>query len=314
MYINATGHYIPSLRIPNSYFKDINGLDDEWITRRTGIRTRSRCPEGEDQNSMAFIAVERAAAASPFPLAEIDLIISASYTINDTVATVGHETQHRFGIAGAKVMHLTSACSSFVNALETVQCFFDAGRASKALIVSSEQNSRYANESDPGSGHLWGDGAVACILSRERQSGSDHEILSIHTMGLADVGKGPDGVRLRPLDGGISMPFGRDVFVNACHYMVEGLDRTLEAAGLTRQDLNAIFCHQANKRIVSQIAHTLGLPDETFINNIEELGNTGSASCAIDFSQHEKDLPKGALAALTVFGGGYSCGAALIRI
>lgn len=314
MYINATGYYIPAGRIPNSYYLDLNGLDDEWITRRTGIKTRSRMTEGEDQYTMAHAAVEDALRALPYPVTDIDLIVAPSYTVVDTVATVAHVVQRDYNIDCAKALYLSSACSSFINGLEVVECYFKAGKAKRALIVSSEVNSLFANERDPKSGHLWGDGAVAFFLSAERIADTDHEVLGVYTCGLGNVGKGPDGVHLRPADDGISMPEGRDVFVNACTYMIKSIDRLLQPNGLTYKDLGAIMTHQANLRIVRQVARTMDLDEEVFLGNIAELGNTGSASCAIVFAQNAANLERGTLSALTVFGGGYSTSAALIRI
>lgn len=313
MYINATGYYIPSQRIPNDYYMNLNGLDDAWITKRTGIKTRSRAGENEDQNSMAIAAVEDAIKNCPYDIKDVDLIIAASYTVYDTVATVAHIIQQKYDIDQAKALYMSSACSSFINGLEVAQCFFAAGKAKKALIISSEHNSKYANETDPKSGHLWGDGAVAFFLSADKVADSDHEIMEIYTMGLGNIGKGPEGVQLKPKDGGIAMPYGKDVFVNACNYMVNAINHVLEPHGLKHGDLGSIMCHQANKRIVTQVAHLMEIPDEVFINNIEELGNTGSASSAIVYAQNVDKLAKDSLSALSVFGGGYSCGAALIK-
>ena len=105
------------------------------------------------------------------------------------------------------------------------------------------------------------------------------------------------------------MPDGRDVFIHACKYMIEALDHVTEPDTITPAELSYIITHQANKRIVSQVAHQLGLEEDRFINNIEELGNTGSASAAIVLAQNFNKFKKGDKIGLTVFGGGYSCGA-----
>ena len=246
-------------------------------------------------------------------MTDVDLIIGAGYAVYDSVATTAHIVQQHWGISEAKAMYLTSACSSFLNALETVEAFFMAGKASKALIVCSEHNTYYSNESDPKSGHLWGDGAVAWFLSKERMAETDWEVLSVVTHGLGHVSKGPAGVRLRPREDGITMPDGRDVFINACRYMVSSLGEAVDMAGTTMEEIRYIAPHQANMRIVAQVAHQLSLPMDRFINNIQELGNTGSASAAIVLTQRKDDVRQGDLVGLTVFGGGYSSGAAIIR-
>ena len=139
------------------------------------------------------------------------------------------------------------------------------------------------------------------------------EILDIFTEGLGDVGKGPEGVKLRPGEDGISMPDGRDVFMNACKYMIYALRHSLEHTGLKIEDIDKLICHQANKRIVAQVAHMLDKPLDDFLNNIETLGNTGSASVALVLSQNAPNFKKGDKAALMVFGGGYSCGCFIVR-
>ncbi len=302
MYINAMGHYVPSQRVDNDYFLDINGLTADWILQRTGIRTRSKCADGENQNTMAMEAIEDAMRSLPYDIKDVDLIV-------DTVATVGHQAQRQYDIDGAKVLYLTSACSSFINGLEVVETYFAAGKATKALLICSEHNTYYSNESDPKAGHLWGDGAVAYFISKERVAPTDWKVSTVFTEGLGNVGKGPDGVRLRPKEDGITMPDGRDVFIHACRYMIYALNKALDNAGLKIEDISKLITHQANKRIVAQVAHQLDKNLDDFINNIEELGNTGSASAPLVLSQYKDEIPDGSKVALMVFGGGYSCGA-----
>ncbi len=105
------------------------------------------------------------------------------------------------------------------------------------------------------------------------------------------------------------MPDGRDVFIHACRYMIYALNKALDNAGLKIEDISKLITHQANKRIVAQVAHQLDKNLDDFINNIEELGNTGSASAPLVLSQYKDEIPDGSKVALMVFGGGYSCGA-----
>ena len=311
MYINSTGYYIPVGRV---YFLNINGLTSDWILKRTGISSRSKAAENEGHNSMGLNAIEDAVSKLLYDIKDIDLIVSASYSPYDTVATLAHITQQKYDIPNMKAVYASAACSSFVNGLEIIEGYFAMGKAQKALIVCSEHNTYYSNESDPKCGHLWGDGAVAFFLSAERQSENDAEIKHIYTRGLGNVSKGPGGVRLRPKEDGIAMPDGKDVFMHACKYMIQALDGVTSPENMRIQDLTYIICHQANKRIVANIAHQLELSDDKFLNNIEELGNTGSASAAIVFAQNRNKFKKGDRIGLTVFGGGYSCGAFMVKI
>ncbi|MDE7350331.1 MAG: ketoacyl-ACP synthase III [Muribaculaceae bacterium] len=313
MYINAIGHYIPSNRISNEYFKELNGLDADWIVQRTGIESRSRCSQDENVDTMAYEAVENALPRLPYSIKDVDLIVAAHYCAFDTVGTVAHRVQRKFGIEGAKAVYASSACSSFVNGLEIVEGYFAMGKAKRALLICSEQNSYYSNDQDPKAGHLWGDAAVAYFLSAEKESDNDIEVLSVYTEGVGHIGAGPDGVLLRPKEGGISMPNGRDVFMYAVKYMQYALEKNLEDANLKKEDISYFITHQANMRIVKQLARMMDMPMERFLNNIQELGNTGSASAPLVLAQHQDELKKGDMVSLMVFGGGYSCAAFTIR-
>ena len=314
MYINSMGSYVPTQRIDNDYFKNVNGLDADWIFQRTGICTRSKAAPEENVNTMAFAAVEDALSSLPYDIRDVDLIVHAAYCVYDSVATAAHEVQRRYDIKGAKAFYLSAACSSFVNGLEAIEGYFSMGKASKALLICPEHNTYYADESDPKSGHLWGDGAVAFFISKEKVADSDRKILGIFTEGLGQIGAGPEGVKLMPAEGGISMPNGRDVFMNACKYMEYALDKVLTDASLSVDDLSHVICHQANMRIISYVAKELGKEEGVFLNNIEELGNTGSASAALVLCQRIKEIARGKKVALVVFGGGYSCGSVLVEI
>ena len=313
MYINAIGHYIPSNRISNEYFKDLNGLDADWIVQRTGIESRSRCSEGENVDTMAFEAVENALPRLPYPIQDVDLIVAAHYCAYDTVGTAAHRVQRKYGIEGAKAVYASSACSSFVNGLEIIEGYFAMGKARRALLICSEHNSYYSDDHDPKAGHLWGDAAVAYFLSADRVSENDLEVLSVYTEGVGHIGAGPDGVMLRPKEGGISMPNGRDVFMYAVKYMQHALEKNLEEAHMDKEDITYFITHQANMRIVKQLARMMDMPMDRFLNNIQKLGNTGSASAALVLAQHQDDLKKGDTVALMVFGGGYSCAAFTVR-
>jgi len=313
MFINTISHYIPEHRVPNEYFKNLNGLDDEWIFDRTGIRTRSKAGKNENANTMAVEAVSKALKTLPFDIKEVDLIIGASYTPYDTVATIGHVVQREFGIPEAQVMYVSSACSSLVNAMEIVEGYFAMGKATRALIIASEHNTMYSDETCEKSGHLWGDGATAMFISDEPLGAKPGEILNIFTRGLGHIGKGPEAVFLRPGEGGLQMPDGRDVFMHACNFMRVALETTLENCSLAIDDLDFIIPHQANHRIIANLIKQLNIPSKIVLTNIEELGNTGCASVGICLSQNMAKIPADSLVGITVFGGGYSAGAFLVR-
>lgn len=314
MFLNSLGHYVPTERVHNDYFLEVNGLTGEWIKQRTGIETRSKAGADENVNTMAIAAVENAAKKLPYSLSEVDLIVAAGYTMMDTVGTVAHVVQRHFDMNLAQCVAITSACSSYVNAVEIVEGYFAMGKATKALVVCAEHNTYYSNQTDPTSGHLWGDAAVATFFSKESQQKNEPEVLEVFTRGLGHVGKGPGGVYLTPKEEGIVMPDGRDVFMNATRFMCEALEKVCSRRDMEVSQLDYIITHQANKRIVANVAHHLSMGEEKFVNNIQEFGNTGSASAALVLSQNIDMFKTGEFIGLTVFGGGYSSGGILVRI
>ncbi|MFB6317786.1 3-oxoacyl-ACP synthase III family protein [Saccharicrinis sp. FJH54] len=308
MFIEKISHYIPEERVPNAYFKNVNGLDDEWIFQRTGIRTRSRAADNENSNTMAVDAVRGLGPS----IDGVDLIVGASYSPYDTVATIAHVVQKEFKLNGAKAVYISSACSSLINAIEIVEGYFAMGKATKALVIASEHNWLYSNETDEKSGHLWGDGAAAILLNSKKVPDSP-EVLNIFTEGLGDVGQGPDAVYLRPAGGGLEMPNGRDVFIHACEYMETGLLKVLDNRNLVQSDLDYIVPHQANDRIIANLSQRMKFDASRIFKNIDRLGNTGCASTGICLSENWQQFQKGDLVGITVFGGGYSYGAMLIE-
>ncbi len=313
MYINAASHYLPATTVPNEYYVNLVGLSDEWIYKRSGIRSRTRANTGENTNTMAVEAAKSAIDRLPYPVEDIDLIVGATYTPYDTVGTLAHAVQRFLHIPEARVVSISSACSSFLNAVEIVEGYFATNKARKALVVASEHNSAFSDDRDEQSGHLWGDGAGAIFISREKVSPEDIEILDVNTTGLGHIGKGIEGVYLRPNEGGLKMPFGKDVFVNACKYMVSEVKNILNKNHLALEEIVHLIPHQANSRIVAHVIDGLKLHAGEVIMNIEQTGNTGCASTMLALSQHWKRFLKNELIVVTVFGGGYSSGAMLLK-
>lgn len=313
MIINFVSHYIPDIIVPNNYFSTNYGISKEDIISKSGILERRYCQVGENTNTMAVEAVKRALAQTAFPTQEIDLIIGASYTPYDTIGSLAHTIQKEFHIEHAKCFTVNSACSSFVNALEIVDCYFANKKASKAIVVVSEHNSAYYDRNDKKSVFLWGDGAAAVLVSNERYSDNDFLIIDVNTTGLGHIGKSVDGVCLRPVEDGLKMPFGRDVFQYACNYMIKEIETILKRNNIPIQELNYLITHQANSRISDYVVKKLGINTSRVLSNIKFLGNTGSASTPIVLSQNKERFKKNDIVAITVFGGGYSSGALLLK-
>ncbi|CAN5450018.1 3-oxoacyl-ACP synthase III family protein [Spirosoma endophyticum] len=312
MYIHAVSHYLPTEVVGNEYFTQLNGLSSEWIIERTGIVERRKAAPGENTNTMTVDVVQRL--MDKTDLTTVDLIVGATYTPYDTIVSLAHEAQHHLGIADIPVVSISTACSSFINAIEVVEGYFALNKASRALVIVSEHNTVYNNEQDKVSGHLWGDGAAALLITKERQSEGDFNIVALLTGGAAHTAKATTAVMMKPMEGGVTMPFGRDVFINACQYMPKASLQILERCGLTLADVDYILPHQANLRISRNVMNTLSLPEEKLISNIQRYGNTGCAGCAIALSERWDTFKKGERIVITVFGGGYSYGAMLVEV
>lgn len=305
-HIVATSEYVPDNILDNEHFAALTGKPPEWFLRRTGIQERRRAGANENSSSMAIRAVRNlldSLGSWPVP---VDLVISASYTPHDTIGTTAHQVQREFALRDAMVFELSSACSSFLNALEVGATFIEAGRSRCALLVATEHNSHF---SDDDSNHLWGDGAAAVLLMPK----GPFKVLATKTRGRADLGRGPDAVSMRPLAGGLQMPHGREVFQNAIDEMGMISREILDQAGLSVDDVSLVVPHQANLRILHALAERLQIADERVAVSIDRLGNTGSASVPITLHRNAHRVPAGGKVLLVSFGGGYSVGAALLE-
>lgn len=313
MYIYGLSEYLPERVVGNDYFGARAGRAPKWYERLTGMRERRRAGAEENANTMAISAVARLAEAQPGLLEKVDLIVGGSYTPWDTIATIAHVVQRKFELSKARAVFISSACSSFLNAIELAAAYFESGRSTDALIVMSEHNSLYGADDDPMSGHLWGDGAAAMLISRDSRPDAFMRISAVTTAGLACEGRGPEAIYCAPRGGGLVMPDGKDVFHNACRSMAGSTRELLARHGLAPEDLRLFVAHQANGRILEQVAQDLQLRKDRVASTVETLGNTGCASIPITLHRHRDVLRSGDWVALAAFGGGYSVGTALVR-
>jgi 3-oxoacyl-[acyl-carrier-protein] synthase-3 len=312
VFILASAEYIPTRVVDNAYFSELTGRATTWFEQLTGIRSRHRAAADENANTMAVAAVNNLVREAPAALQGVDLIVAASYTPWDTIGTAAHEIQKQFSIHNARALYISTACSSFIDAMEIVAAYFQTGRSSKALVVAVEHNSLYSRDSDDKSGHLWGDGAAALVVSKEA-GGQNIEIVDVQAVGRADIGRGPDGIRMIPQRGGLVMSYGKDIFIHACREMVAAAQQILERHRVALSEVQLLIPHQANKRIIDCVVEHMKLAPERVALTIGELGNTGCASVAITYHRNWQRLAKGQMGVIVTFGGGYSAGAALLK-
>ena len=312
MFIHASSEYLPERVVDNEYFSALTGRPTHWFEQLTGIRERRRAGEGENSNTMAIRVVENLIAATPGCLEGVDLVIGASYTPWDTIGTIAHVVQRQFALAGARALYVSTACSSFIDALDVADAYFASGKASRALVVAVEHNSLYSSDGDDRSGHLWGDGAAALVIDKSGRAGAV-EILDVRTVGRANLGRGPEGINMIPHRDGLVMLHGKDIFIHACREMVAATQEIVAGNGVRLEEVTMLVAHQANKRIIDCVSEHLNVPTLRVPMTIEELGNTGCAGVAITYHRNASSLAARQLAVLVTFGGGYSTGAALLR-
>jgi 3-oxoacyl-[acyl-carrier-protein] synthase-3 len=312
MFIIGSGEYVPAHIVDNAHFSQLTGRAADWFAQRTGIRERRRAGRDENVNSMAVAAVRSLIEAGRSSLDNVDLIIAVSYTPLDTIATIAHVVQREFALRGARALYISTACSSFMDAVDVAQAYIDSQRAQKVLIVASEHNSAFARDEDEMSGHLWGDGAAAVLLSAERTS-AQYDVLDVQTRGLGDLGHGPESISLNPAGEGLVMRHGKQVFAHACNEMAAATRDLLARNRLDVEQIRLFVPHQANKRIIDHVAEDLGIPPARAAITVSELGNTGCASVAITLHRFAEAVSSGDYVVLVTFGGGYSSGAALLR-
>lgn len=310
----ASAEYLPMMEVDNAHFSALTSREPDWFAKVTGIHRRRRAASGENANTMAINAVARLAQGCPGILTGVDLIVAASYTPWDTVGTMAHAVQRAYDIHGARAIYLSTACSSYINALELVSAYVQTGRSRRALVVAAEHNSLYARDDDDRSGHLWGDGAIAmCLAPAETSTHGVLRLVDVETCGLGDLGGGPDAVYLHPRGAGLVMPMGKDVFFHACREIEAAARQILVRNGLHLDDVRLFVPHQANDRIITHVQERLGLSDERVARTIGDLGNTGCAGAPIALMRHQARIGTGEWALMVTFGGGYSMGAALFR-
>jgi 3-oxoacyl-[acyl-carrier-protein] synthase-3 len=316
--IAATGGYLPARVLDNADLEKIVETSDEWITERTGIRTRHIAAENETTCDLAEQASLRAIEAAGIEKSEIDLVIVATTTPDKIFPSTACLLQQRLDIHGCAAFDLQAVCTGFVYALGVADKFIRTGSARCALVVGADTLSRIIDWSDRSTCVLFGDGAGAVILQASEEPG----ILSTHLhadgayqellMVPAGISQGYDQVR----EGAayISMQ-GNEVFKVAVNTLERIVDETLEANAMNRGEIDWLIPHQANIRIISATARKLGMPMDRVVVTVDTHGNTSAASIplALDVAVRDGRIRRGEILLLEAFGGGFTWGSALVR-
>ncbi len=310
----GTGSALPVRRVSNAELAETVDTTDEWIVERTGIRFRHIAGEGETTATLAADAARNALEAAGLTASDIDLIIVATATPDQTFPASATRVQHILGVADCVAFDVAAVCSGFLYAVSVAESMIRAGSAERALVIGAETFSRILDWEDRGTCVLFGDGAGAIVL------------------GACDDGRGVLSAKLHAdgryndllyVDGGPSTTGtvgklrmkGREVFRHAVTNLASVMGEALDAAGLVPDDVDWVVPHQANARILDATAKKLGLDPAKVVVTVADHANTSAASVplALDTAVRDGRIKSGDIVVLEAMGGGFTWGAAVLK-
>jgi 3-oxoacyl-[acyl-carrier-protein] synthase-3 len=317
--VRGSGAYLPERVVTNAELAARVATSDQWIVERTGIRRRHVAAEGELTSDLALESSRRALDAAGIRPETVDLIVLATTTPDSTFPATATRVQAQLGATRGAAFDLQAVCSGFVYALGVANNFLALGQHETALVIGAETFTRILDWNDRSTCVLFGDGAGAVVLTREK---TDHGNLQrgvlsthIHSDGrlydLLYVDGGPSST----MSTGHVRMHGPEVYKHAVTKLAETVKEALAANGLEAADVDWFVPHQANKRIIDSTARKLGLAPEKIILTIEDHANTSAASIPLALDAGVKDgrIKQGDLVVLEAMGGGLSWGSAVVR-
>ncbi|MXP28781.1 beta-ketoacyl-ACP synthase III [Porphyrobacter algicida] len=314
----GTGSALPKRLVSNAELAEQVDTTDEWIVERTGIRQRYIAGEGESTSTLATQAAERAIEAADIEAASIDLIVLATATPDNTFPATATQVQAALGCRGGIAFDVAAVCSGFLYAVTTADAMLRTGMAKRALVIGAETFSRILDWEDRTTCVLFGDGAGAIVLEAQDVTDDGPGILAskLHADGAHQELLYVDGGPATTGTVGKLRMKGREVFRHAVVNLADVLREVLEQAGFLASDIDWVVPHQANARILDATARKLGLPAEKVVVTVDQHANTSAASVPLALDQAVRDgrIQKGQLVMLEAMGGGFTWGAALLRI
>ena len=313
------GAYLPQRILTNDELAKTIDTSDEWIATRTGIRQRHIAAPGEKTSDLAVEAAKAALAVAAVAADEVDFIIVATATPDNTFPSTATAVQAKLGITRGAAFDVQAVCSGFVYGLAIGDNFIKAGQAQTILVIGAETFSRILDWQDRATCVLFGDGAGAVVLRATEADGdnSDRGVLSTH---LHSDGRHRD---LLYVDGGPSSTqtvghlrmSGRDVFKHAVTLLTGAVHEALEANAMKPEDIDWLVPHQANKRIMDATRRKLGLAPEKMVTTIDRHANTSAASIPLALAEAADDgrIKPGQIVLIEGMGGGFTWGSAVIR-
>ncbi|WP_046118323.1 beta-ketoacyl-ACP synthase III [Ensifer aridi] len=317
--VRGFGAALPKRVMTNKEMEAKVDTSDEWIVQRTGIRQRYIAGEGETTASLGEAAARAALRRADLTADDLDLIIVATSTPDNTFPATAVNIQNRLGMRHGAAFDMQAVCSGFVYAVATADAYIRGGLARRALVIGAETFSRILDWSDRTTCVLFGDGAGAIILEAQQGEGTNAD------RGVLTAQLRSDGIHGDKLyvDGGPSTTGtvghlrmeGREVFKHAVGMITDVIEAAFEATGTTADDVDWLVPHQANRRIIDGSARKLGIPLEKVVVTVDLHGNTSAASIplALDTAASDGRIKKGDLVMLEAMGGGFTWGSVLVR-
>jgi 3-oxoacyl-[acyl-carrier-protein] synthase-3 len=316
----GSGSYLPRRIVTNAELAERVATSDEWIQQRTGIRQRHVAATGELTSDLAEAAAREALDRAQIRPGELDLLVLATATPDNTFPATATKVQARLGMTGGFAFDLQAVCAGFVFALSVANNFVVSGQAKTALVIGAETFSRILDWEDRGTCVLFGDGAGAVVLRAEPGQGTvaDRGVLSTHLHSDGReydklyVDGGPSATRTT----GFLRMEGREVFRHAVVRLAEAVTEALESNRLTTDEIDWLVPHQANRRIIEATGKKLNLPSEKVIMTVDRHANTSAASIPLALAEGIRDgrIREGQLVLMEALGGGFAWGSALVRM
>lgn len=313
--IKGTGSALPRTRVSNAELAEKVDTSDEWIVERTGIRFRHIAEADETTSSLATDAAKKALDAAGMTAADIDLIIVATATPDQTFPASATIVQHQLGVHGGVAFDVAAVCSGFLYAFSVAESMIRARSAKNALVIGSETFSRILDWEDRGTCVLFGDGAGAVVLCGE-ESANGVLATRLHADGrhneLLYVDGGPSTTGTV---GKLRMK-GSEVFRHAVKNLADVMNEVVVEADIAATDIDWVVPHQANARIIDATVRKLGLPADRVVVTVDQHANTSAASVplALDVAVRDGRIKTGDLVVLEAMGGGFTWGASLVRM
>ncbi|MEM6488386.1 MAG: beta-ketoacyl-ACP synthase III [Pseudomonadota bacterium] len=313
------GHYLPERIVTNDELAERIETSDAWITQRTGIRQRHVAAEGQLTSDLAIRAGQAALDAAGRSAADIDAVVLATATPDQTFPASATRVQHALGMTHGFAYDLHAVCAGFIYALANANGLILSGQADRVLLIGAETFSRILDWDDRATCVLFGDGAGALVLERAEDTGTakDRGVLTtcLHSDGahnqLLYVSGGPSSTGTA----GTVVMEGREVFRHAVVKLADVAEEALAKTGLTHEAIDWIVPHQANLRIIESTSKKLGITMDRVVVTVHDHGNTSAASIPLALSTAVGDgrIRRGDLLLVEAIGGGLTWGSGLLR-